>query len=126
MSRVKALIPATIGPFVLGKMGEAFARQVLFTARPFDADFLNRAGLVAQVCKGSDLEEAIEAEVRAVLQCAPGAVAGAKALCRTLTGRDPGELAQMTAAALADRWETDEAQDGIRAFFEKRPPPWKV
>ncbi len=119
------LIPATIGPFVVRRMGEAFARQVFFTARPFDAGFLLRAGLVARVCPEEELAAAMEEEVSAVLDCAPGAVSAAKALCRDLAGAEPMQAADMTASALADRWETAETQEGIAAFFAKDVPSWR-
>jgi methylglutaconyl-CoA hydratase len=119
------LIPATIGPFVIRRMGEAFARQVFFNAKPFDAEFLVRAGLVARACPASELDSAVEAEVAAILDCAPGAVARAKALCRALAGPDPVESADLTANALADCWETHETREGIAAFFAKQTPPWR-
>ncbi|WP_238364559.1 crotonase/enoyl-CoA hydratase family protein [Mesobacterium pallidum] len=119
------LIPATIGPFVVARLGEAFARQVFFTARPFDTAFLQRAGLVARICPAEGLDAAIEEEIAAVLDCAPGAVSAAKALCRTLAGTDPVAAAGLTAAALADRWETREAQEGIAAFFARETPAWR-
>lgn len=119
------LIPATIGPFVVRRMGEAFARQVFFTARPFDASFLMRAGLVARICAAEELADAVQEEVAAILDCAPGAVSAAKALCRDLSGRDPIEDAKLTANALADRWETEETQEGIAAFFAKETPSWR-
>ncbi|EPX83598.1 enoyl-CoA hydratase-related protein [Salipiger mucosus] len=119
------LIPATIGPFVVSRMGEAFARQVFFTARPFDAAFLMRAGMVARICPADGLAEAVEDEVSAVLDCAPGAVSAAKSLCRDLSGPEPMEAGDMTANALADRWETEEAQEGIAAFFAKKTPSWR-
>lgn len=119
------LIPATIGPFVVRRLGEAFARQVFFNAKPFDAAFLIRAGLVARACRLDDLDAAIEEEVLAFLQCAPGAVSEAKALCRQLAGTDPSDAAEMSATALADRWETLEAQEGIAAFLAKETPSWR-
>ncbi|MGO4854044.1 crotonase/enoyl-CoA hydratase family protein [Phaeovulum sp. W22_SRMD_FR3] len=119
------LIPATIGPFVLARMGEAFARQVFFNGKPFDATFLHRAGMVAQICTAEGMEAAIEAEVAAVLDCAPGAVASAKALCRALAGPDPRAAATLTATALADCWETEETREGIAAFFAKTTPSWR-
>ncbi|WP_417263947.1 crotonase/enoyl-CoA hydratase family protein [Celeribacter sp.] len=119
------LIPATIGPFVVARLGEAFARQVFFNAKPFDADFLIRAGVVARACPAAELDAAIEGEVTALLQCAPGAVADAKALCRALAGADPVDAAEFSASALADRWETEETKDGIAAFFAKKEPPWR-
>lgn len=120
------LIPATIGPFVVRKLGEAFARQVFFNARPFGTDFALRSGLIAHVATHDGLDKAVEAEAAAFLECAPGAVAEAKALCRKLGGPDPLDFADMTANALADRWETDETQAGIAAFFAKETPPWRA
>lgn len=119
------LIPATIGPFVVGRPGEAFARQVFFNAKPFDTAFLIRAEVVARACPPETLDGAVEEEIAALLQCAPGAVAEAKALCRALAGRDPVEAAAFSASALADRWETEETRDGIAAFFAKEDPVWR-
>lgn len=119
------LIPATIGPFVVGRMGEAFARQVFFTAKPFDAAFLVRAGLVAHSVSSEALDAAVEEEILAILDCAPGAVAAAKALCRDLATMDPAHAAEYSANALADCWETQETQEGIAAFFAKQSPSWR-
>ncbi|MCI5076634.1 crotonase/enoyl-CoA hydratase family protein [Oricola sp.] len=120
------LIPATIGPFVVRKLGEAFARQVFFNGKPFGPDFALRSGLIAGTATDDMLDGAVEAEVAAFLQCAPGAVADAKALCLRLGGPDPLDQAEMTAGALADRWETAEAQAGIAAFFARETPPWRT
>lgn len=119
------LIPATIGPFVVGRLGEAFARQVFFNAKPFGPEFLIRAGAIARTCPAGDLDAAVEEEVAAFLQCAPGAVASAKALCQALAGNDPAEAAEFSAGALADRWEARETRDGIAAFFAKETPVWR-
>jgi methylglutaconyl-CoA hydratase len=119
------LIPATIGPFVVRRLGEGFARQVFFNAKPFGTDFALRCGLLARVCSDDALDAAIAEECEAFLQCAPGAVADAKALCLKLGGEDIAGLVDMTINALADRWETDEAQAGISAFFSRSNPPWR-
>ncbi|MBL4811158.1 MAG: crotonase/enoyl-CoA hydratase family protein [Rhodobacteraceae bacterium] len=119
------LIPATIGPFVVARMGEAFARQVFFNSKPFDTAFLVRAGLVAKSCAADMLDQAVEEEVCAFLACAPGAVSDAKRLCLALAGADPTARAGLTANALADRWETSETQEGIAAFFAKEEPSWR-
>jgi len=118
------LIPATIGPFLVARMGAGFARQVFFTGKGFSTDFALRAGLVSRVCDVSGLEDFVEEELHAILQCAPAAVERAKALCQLLGGADPAEFANMTANALADCGETDEAEEGIAAFFSKETPNW--
>ena len=70
------LIPATIGPFVLRRLSETYARQVFFTAKSF------RYG-TGPACRAwsvqfvglDEMDAAIEAEIKPILQSAPGAVA---------------------------------------------------
>ena len=62
--------------------------------------------------------------MRPYLSCAPLAVREAKALLNTLAGTVTPAQVDLSIDALADRWESDEARDGIAAFFEKRKAPW--
>jgi len=118
------LIPATISPYVLARMGEGMARRVFASARLFGAEEAVRLGLIAKAVPSVALDEAVEAEVAPYLACAPGAVAASKALARSLgPAIDPATI-ERTIAALADSWETAEAQEGVAAFFDKRKPFW--
>lgn len=118
------IIPATIGPYVLARMGEGRARRVFMSSRLFDAAEAQTLGLLANVVPAAALAEAIEAEVAPYLSCAPGAVAAAKALARSLGPRIDAQTIDMTIAALKARWETEEAAEGIDAFFAKRKAAW--
>ncbi|MEX0320377.1 MAG: crotonase/enoyl-CoA hydratase family protein [Ruegeria sp.] len=118
------LIPATIGPYVIARMGEARARRVFMSARLFDAAEAVGLGLLAKAVPVDQLAEAIEAEVGPYLACAPGAVASAKQLARDLGPRIDEDVIDRTIQALVDRWETEEAREGIGAFFDKRKPAW--
>jgi methylglutaconyl-CoA hydratase len=110
------LIPATIGPFVVRRMGQGMARQVFFSGSAFGTDFALRAGLLYEVCDAGDLDGRVRRHAEAVLKTAPGAVAAAKALCLGLRGDGQADIGGAI-AALADRWESDEAQERIRAFL---------
>ena len=118
------IIPATIGPYVLARMGEGRARRVFMSARLFDAAEAVDLGLLARAVSADALDAAIEAEVVPYLSCAPGAVAAAKQLARDLGPRIDAQVVDHTIAALADRWETEEAAEGIGAFFDKRKAAW--
>lgn len=118
------LIPATIGPYVIGRMGLGAARQVFMSARLFDAAEAARLGIVSVVA--DDLDVSVEAEVEAYLNCAPGAVAAAKALARSLGGAPTQEMVDQSIDALVACWEKPEAIEGITAFFDKTAPPWKA
>lgn len=78
------LIPATISPYVLARLGECNARRVFKSARIFDADEAGELGLVAKVVAEPAMDAAIEAEIAPYLIAAPRAVAAAKALARSL------------------------------------------
>lgn len=119
------LIPATIGPYVVARMGEARARRVFMSARLFDAAEAVDLGLLARCVPADQLAEAVEAEVKPYLSCAPGAVASAKALVRDLGPRIDDSVIDHTIQALVSRWETGEAVEGIGAFFDKRKPTWQ-
>lgn len=118
------LIPATIGPYVVARMGEGRARQVFMNGRLFDAEEAVRLGLLARAVPAEALAEAVEAEVAPYLSCAPGAVAAAKALTRALGPRIDDDTIDHTIGALKAQWETEEAVEGIGAFFAKRKAAW--
>lgn len=119
------LIPATISPYVIARMGEGFARRVFMSARLFDAAEAVSLGLAARAVPAAALDAAVEAEALPYLAAAPGAVARSKRLARMLGPRlDPGTV-EATIAALADAWEDPEAHEGVAAFFEKRKPAWR-
>ncbi|CDX36103.1 Enoyl-CoA hydratase/isomerase family protein [Mesorhizobium sp. SOD10] len=120
------LIPATISPYVLARMGEGRARRVFMSARIFDANEACELGLVSRVVPPTDLEAAVEAEVRPYLSASPRAVAAAKALARRLGSEIDDAVISETVALLADAWDTTDAADGIAAFFDRRRPRWQA
>lgn len=119
------LIPATIGPYVLARMGEDRARRVFFSARIFDAAEAVELNLAARSVAPGELDAAIEAEVAPFLLGAPGAIAAAKAQCRALGPRIDEAVIEDSIDRLVAAWEADEAPEGIGAFFEKRKPRWQ-
>ncbi|MGY9050050.1 hypothetical protein P775_08740 [Puniceibacterium antarcticum] len=120
------LIPANIGPYVIARMGAARAREVFMSSRVFGAEEAVRLGLLSRVVAAEALDDAVEAEVVPYLSCAPGAVGEAKALLRALSGQVSDAQIDLAIDALAKRWESDEAREGLAAFFDKRAPGWSL
>lgn len=118
------IIPATIGPYVLARMGEGQARRVFMSARIFDAPEAERLGIIARAVPADALDAAVEAEVAPYLATAPGAVAAAKRLARDLGPRIDAKVIEDTVRRLADIWEGEEALRGVSAFLEKRGVEW--
>lgn len=120
------LIPATIGPYVIARMGEDRARRVFMSARIFDAAEAEALNLLAYTVDPEDLDAAIEDEIAPYLATAPGAVAAAKRLVRALGPRIDPAVIELSVEALVSVWEGDEAPEGIGAFFDKRKPRWQL
>ncbi len=116
------LLPATIGPYVIARMGEGAARRVFMSSRVFGAQEALALGLVATIT--DDLDAAVEVEVAPYMACAPGAVAEAKALALCLGGAPGREEVRLSIDALVARWENAEAGEGVDAFLSKRKPNW--
>lgn len=119
------LIPATIGPYVLARMGEDKARRVFFSARLFRAAEGERLNLVSRVVAPDALDAAVEEEIAPFLLAAPGAVAAAKAQCRAYGPVIDQARIDDSIARLVAVWEGAEAPEGIAAFFDKRKPGWQ-
>src|SRR5436305_3216876 len=117
-SEVKlGIVPAVISPFVFPRIGTAAARRYFLTGERFDAETALRIGLVHEVA--ADLDAAVEGLVGELLTSGPAATRAAKQLIRD---RPDGEQAAHLAARLRT---SDEGQDGLRAFLEKRAPAWR-
>ncbi|MFU1476541.1 crotonase/enoyl-CoA hydratase family protein [Roseovarius sp. C7] len=118
------LIPATIGPYVTARMGEAKARRVFMSGRRFGAQEAVALDLLSRAVPEAELDAAVEEEIVPYLSCAPGAVARAKAQLRWLGPKIDEETIAKSIAQLAECWAGDEAPEGIGAFFDKRKPRW--
>ena len=116
------LIPSTIGPYVVGKMGEAKAREVFMSAKIFSGMDAKRLNIVSEI--SDDLDQSVEDQINSYLKTAPKAVGEAKALVRSLGATIDDKVIEQTIKQLADIWEGEEARHGIESFLNKTKPRW--
>ena len=115
------ILPAVIAPFVIAKIGETHARALFPGGRRFDAIRAQRIGLVHEVVEGeAALDAAVETAVADILAAGPTAARAAKAIVREVRGLPHGSSKWHTARVIARQRRTAEAQEGFRAFDEKR------
>ena len=120
------ILPAVISPFVISKIGESNARALFSGGRRFDAFRAQRIGLVHEVVEGdAALDAAVETAIRDVLAAGPTAARAAKAIVREVRGLGHGASKWHTARVIARQRVSEEAQEGLRAFTEKRRPGWQ-
>lgn len=125
-SEVKiGLIPAMISPYAIDAMGERWARYYFLTAEKFDAITAVDIGLAHQAVPRDALKQAGLSMANHLIQQSPQALQKCKALLR-LIAKQPITQALMhdTAKILADMRKSPEAQEGLKAFMEKRQARW--
>ena len=120
---VLGLAPAVISPYVVRKVGRSFARAAFVTGERFDARRAQTAGLVHEVTDADGLDTAVAAAVDRCMLAGPAAAAAAKRL-PDLALRPLDEAAAETVRVIAGLRVSDEGQEGMSAFFEKRSPSW--
>ncbi len=130
LSEVKlGLIPACIGPFVIGKIGVSHARSLFLSGERFTAEKARFVGLVHEVVSEAEIEKRADAVIQRVLEGGPAAIEAAKLLIHTLSRdlvREPFAASlEFAAAELAHLRVKPEAQEGVKAFLEKRTPSWR-
>lgn len=118
------IVPAVISPFVLAKIGPGAARPLFLTGERFDAARALRIGLVHEVTAADVLDATIEKIVKHLLACGPKAVAIAKAIVGSVPHMSRDEASDFTTRLIAETRVTPEAQEGLRAFLEKRSASW--
>jgi methylglutaconyl-CoA hydratase len=112
------IVPGTISPYVLARIGPGAARRYFLTGERFDAATALRIGLVHEIAE--DLDAACRRILAELVAGGPEAVRAAKRLVldAPLSGDE-------TASRIAERRTSAEGREGLRAFLEKRAPAWR-
>jgi methylglutaconyl-CoA hydratase len=131
LSEVKlGLIPACIGPFVIAKIGVSQARSLFLSGERFKGEKAARISLVHETCAVGELEARAEKVLQQVHEGGPKAIAAAKFLVHTLSRdlirEDFSKSLDFAAGELAQLRVLPEAQEGVKAFLEKRSPKWRA
>lgn len=128
LSEVKlGLIPATISPYVIRAMGARAAHRYFLTAERFDAAEALRIGYVHEVVPAAELDAKVGAIAQALVQAGPEAVKACKQLVQDVGHRRiSSALVARTVENIADIRASEEGQEGIRSFLEKRKPNWML
>jgi methylglutaconyl-CoA hydratase len=118
------ILPAVISPYVVARIGESAARELFLTGERFESVRACEIGLIRAAVPEEDLDATVDRRVEELLKSGPRAMAEAKALIREVAWRRVEDVQRYTVERIADIRVTEEAQEGMRAFLEKRKPNW--
>lgn len=122
-SEVKlGILPAVISPYVISKIGVSHARALFLTGERFDVERALRIGLVHRVAE--DLDAAVSETVAQLKSSGPEAVRECKKLIAHVSSHELVDSIPYTIDAIATRRTSEEGQQGMKAFLEKKKAPW--
>ena len=119
------ILPAVISPFVIPKIGISHARALFLTGERFDARRAAAIGLVHRVVAPDALDAELDALGAEFASTGPNAVAAAKAIVPAVAAAEPDAATLLTTRAIARARTSEEGQEGLRAFLERRDPAWR-
>lgn len=106
-------------------MGLGKALELLFTADIIGAREAERIGLVNKVVPHEELKEATKQFVQKVVEKPPAALGMAKSLLYRSLSTDMLSQLELEAFAISTAFKTEEHQEAVKAFLEKRKPGFK-
>ena len=120
------ITPATISPFVVSKIGNTAAKELMLTGRRFTAEEAKDFRLVNVVVDESEMIDTERQYIDHFLHASPDAIAECKNLLRMVSGTDDrySPIFMQTSVAIANQRISKAGQEGMAAFFEKRKPSW--
>ena len=118
------ILPAIISPYVIRRLGDARARELMLTGERFEAAAALRVKLVHHVVAAAELDAKVEERVQALLAGAPHAQMRVKMLLELWGEVGWEEYRAALPRTLAEVRSGAEAREGLAAFFEKKKPGW--
>lgn len=126
LSEVKlGLIPATISPYVIDAIGARVAKRYFTTAEVFSARRARRLGLLSEAVVEEELDSTIESLIENILENSPAAIREAKQLILDIQNKPISkDILTMTSEKIAGIRVSEQGQEGLNAFLQKRPANW--
>lgn len=118
------VVPATISVTVLPRLAPRAAHELFLTGDTFDAERAVGVGLLNAAVPADELDAAVDGYVGSLVRGGPSALAATKDLLQGERGRAMSAELERMQALSATFFASEEGQEGIAAFGEKRPPRW--
>ncbi len=118
--------PATISPFVIKRIGEYSARDLMLTGRRIKGQEAKQLGLVNNAFSNEDLYTELDKYIHEFNTSAPESVCATKKIISSICNDNMNieDEIEYTASCIAKLRQAHEGQEGMSAFLEKRKPNW--
>jgi len=126
LSEVKiGIVPACISPYVIKRVGEYGARELMLTGRRINGTEAEKYRLVNKSMPAAELTGSVNEMVSLLKSSGPKAITHCKKLIDEVSNNITlDEALSYTAHMIAEIRASEEGQEGMAAFLEKRAPRW--
>ena len=126
LSEVKiGIVPACISPYVTKRVGEYGSKELMLTGKRFNGPEAEKHRLVNKSLATEMMEEHLESVIKLLRTSGPKAMSHCKTLLFEITNKlSLDEAVDFTAKMIADIRASEEGQEGMAAFLNKRKPGW--
>lgn len=107
------------------KIPHNLAMGVMLTGRRFTAAEMANYGIVNEVAAADALDAAVERWVADIVACAPLSLRAIKQTVNRTAGLSPSDAQALKLPAVVRALRSEDAEEGVRAFQEKRQPVWR-
>ncbi len=124
-SEVKlGIIPAVISTYISKRMKLSNMRRLFLTGEKFDSNYAKEIGLIDFVVSEKELDESVKKYVDILCSSGPNAISEVKKLIDNCEKMDTQKYKKFTVEKIAELRVSEEGQEGINAFLEKRKSKW--
>ena len=124
-SEVKlGIIPAVISTYIVRRIGSSNMKRLFITGERFDSEYAKEIGLIDYVVPGEELDKKVQYYVEVLRSSGSNAITEVKKLVDACEKMDVDKYKEHTVKKIAELRVSEEGQEGINAFLEKRKSKW--
>lgn len=125
-SEVKlGIMPSVISTYVVRRIGLSNMKRLFITGERFNSDYAKEIGLIDFVTEKDEFNSMVERYVDQLKSSSPKAIKEIKNLINNYKKMDIEKYKEFTVEKISELRVSEEGQEGMNAFLEKRRPKWE-
>ena len=118
------IIPSVISTYIVKRIGISNMRRLFITGERFTSEYAKKIGLIDYIITEEEIDFEIKKYIKLLYSSGPKSIDEIKKLIKEYEQMDIEDYKKFTVEKISELRVSDEGQEGIKAFLEKRKPKW--